>query len=260
MGKGIYSIGEDIMYKVPPHIKAHVNRIIKEYEILVHQGHKIALQLFRDNRMYSGIETTEYFLKSARHFRALLDTQGEYLASQTEEDFRRKIYRKICEFYKPLSEVAILRITNSTVCQGQLEDALRAAKKSPNYCSEAKFISWFISNACTQHWCDADETIYHKEFKLVRSEEAFEKLVSAQGKYPTFEITQSGKFPCSHFRIALQKFSIEDCYRKQSKLREYRNFWESSHNIEEFSTDCEIFNMWNNITETGIYYVYIPQF
>lgn len=252
------SIGKSAV-TVPAHIKSHVNRIIQEYEVLVHQGYKVALQLFRDNRMYSGVETTEYFLKSARHFRRLLDTQEEYLAAKTEEEFRRKVYFKICEFCKPLSEVAILRITRSSRCQGQLEDALRSAKKVPGYYSEAKFISWFISNACTQHWSDADETIIHKEFKLVRSEEAFEKLLSDKEKYPAFEITQSGKFPFCHFRVALQKFSIEDCYRKQSKLREYRNFWENYRNIDDFSTDCEIYNLWNNIAETGVYYVYIPE-
>lgn len=246
------------MHKVPSHIKAHVNRIVREYEILVHKGYKITLHVFKDNRLYSGVETTEYFLKSVKHFRKLLDTQEEYLAIPDEENFRKAIYLKICEFYKPLSQTAIQRITNSSVCQGQLEDALRFAKRDPLYCSEAKFISCFISNACTQHWCDADETIIHKEFKLVRSEEAFEKLISGQGKYPIFEITQSGPFPFTRFRVALQKFSIEDCYRKQARLREYRNFWEGPHNIEEFSTDCEIFNLWNNISETGVYYVYFP--
>ena len=74
------------MYKTPTHIKEHVNRIIKEYEILLQQNHAIALQLFLDNRIYSGIETTEYFLKSARHFHKLLDSPCEYLAAKTEED------------------------------------------------------------------------------------------------------------------------------------------------------------------------------
>lgn len=258
-GKGKYNIGEDIMYKVPCHIKAHVNRIVREYELLLHQGHKIALQLFRNNRMYSGLETTEYFLKSARHFRNLLDTQGEYLAAATEEEFRRKVYQKICEFYNPLSETAILRITHSTACQEQLERALRAAKKNLSLASDAKFLSWFISNACIQSWCPADESINHKEFKLVKTEEAFEKLLSGQEKYPTIEITQDGNAPYSRFRIALQTIDIEACYRKQSRVREYRNFWDNYHNIEEFDTDYKIFNMWNNITETGIYYVYIPQ-
>ena len=247
------------MYKVPTYIKAHINRIIREYEVLVHQGHKIALQVFRDNRLYSGVETTEYFLRSVRHFSELLETQGEYLTAQTEEEFRKKVYFKICEFYKPLSETAILRITHSSTCQGQLENALRLAKKKPELYSEAKFISWFISNACTQHWCDADETIIQKEFKLVKNEEEFEKLVTGKNKIPAIEITQAGKIPFTHVRIALQKFSIEDCYRKKSRMREYRNFWESPHKIEEFSTDCEIFNMWNNIYEKGIYYVYFPK-
>lgn len=247
------------MHNVPAHVKTLVARIVREYEILVHQGYKIALQVFRDNRIYSGVETTEYFLKSVKYFYELLETQEDYLACPTEEEFRKKVYLKICEFYKPLSDMAIRRITHSVTCQGQLEEALRAAKKNPELYPEAKFISWFISNACTQPWCDADETIIHKDFKLVRTKEAFEKLISGEGKYPAVEITQSGKIPFDHLRVALQKFSVEDIYRKRSKIREYRDFWEAPHNIEEFSMDCEIFNMWNNVCETGVYYVYFPE-
>ena len=244
------------MYNVPPHVKSLVNRLVRKYEILVHQGHKMALQLFIDNHMYSGVETTQYFLRSVQYFRTLLGTQTDYLASKTEEEFRRKVYLKICEFCKPLSETAVLRINNSSICQGQLEDAIRLAKKIPTSYSDAKYLSWFISNACTQHWCDADQSIVHKEFKLVKSEKDFEALISSQIKNPAFEITQSGSVPCTQMRIALKKRNIEECYRKQSKIREYRNFWETAHNIETFSTDCAVFNLWNNISETGTYYVY----
>ena len=244
------------MYNVPVHIKAHINRIIREYELLLYQGHKIALQLFRNGRIYSGLETTQYYLDSARHFRELLDTQKEYLSSKTEEEFRKKVYKKICEFYTPLSEKAILRITNSSECQEQLERALRTAKKAQSTYSDAKLISWFISNACTQNWCLEDEAIHHKVFRLIKTETAFEKLLSDQN---TIEITQASTTHYTKFRIAFQIIDIETGYRKQSKIREYRNFWENSHNIEEFETDLAIFNLWNNITETGIYYVYIPK-
>ena len=248
-----------IMYKTPTHIKEHVNRIIKEYEILLQQNYAIALQLFLDNRIYSGIETTEYFLKSARHFRKLLDSPCEYLTAKTEEEFRRKVYQKILEFYKPLPEKAILRITHSTECQNQLKQTLQSAQKCFSLASDAKCLSCFISNSRIASWCLADETIAHKVFKLVRTEEAFEKLLSGQKKYPTIEITQDGTVHYEHFRIALQIMDIEACYRKQLKMREYRNFWNGCHNIENFDTDYKIFNMWNNVYETGIYYVYIPE-
>ena len=247
------------MYQVPANIKVHVPRMIREYELLVQQGHKIALQLFRDNRLYSGVETTEYFLKSVKHIRHLLETQGEYLRSRSEKEFKRKVYNKICEFYVPLSEDAILRINRSSICQEQLERALHSARRNPSLAAEAKNLSWFVSNARTASWCSDDENAVCKEFKLVKSEEAFEKLIDGTQIYPTIEITQSGKTPYTHIRIALQTISVQDGYRKKSKIREYNAFWDGSHNIEEFDTDYIIFNMWNNISETGIYYVYIPQ-
>ena len=51
------------MYNVPTHIKTHVDRIIQEYDDMYRRGHKIALQILRGNKLYSGLETTEYYLK-----------------------------------------------------------------------------------------------------------------------------------------------------------------------------------------------------
>lgn len=246
------------MYQVPTHIKAHVRRIVREYELLLHQGHIIALQISEKNKIYFGLETTKRYLNAAIHFRELLDTQEDYLASKTEEEFRKKVYEKICEFYKPLSEKAILRINNSTECQAQLEAALRTAKRRSSSCSDAKFLTSFISNACTLNWCSEDKDVQRKSFKLIKSEKDFENLLSNE-KHPAIEITETGNFPYTHFRIALQTFDIEDIYRKRAKLHSYREFWDGVHNVEEFDTDLKIFNLWNNVAKIGIYYVYIPK-
>ena len=247
------------MYKVPFHIKAHVNRIVREYELLLQQGHKVALQMFKNNRILYGLETTEYCIKSARHFRYLLDSQDDYLTSETEEEFRRKVYNKIQEFYNPLSKEAIYRIERSCYCQDQLKTALQSAKRKPSLKAEAKLISSFISNACVQNWSKEDEAIVHKEFKLVKTEEAFEKLINGHGKYPTIEITHNGEYDCNYIRIAFQSLDIPTIYKKRSQFKELRNFWNTHFDLDNIDLDFTIFNMWNNIAETGIYHVYIPK-
>ncbi|MBR3613595.1 MAG: hypothetical protein IKL55_00215 [Clostridia bacterium] len=243
---------------IPIHIKDHVDRIIRELEKLHQKGHNISLQIFEDNNYYSGLKTTEYYLQAARDFRALLDTQNSSIFTGTEIEVRRKIYQKICEFHKVLSPDAILRVTKTTECQGQLERALQLAKKNPSTVSDARQISWFISNGSTINWCDLDSSANHKIFKLVQSEESFQKLLQHK-KYPAVEITQLGTISCNNFRIALQFNDIETCYRSQHRIREYRNFWNNSHDVENFDTNYKIFNMWNDITETCIFFVYIPQ-
>ena len=247
------------MYNVPCHIKLHVDRIIKEYETMYRQGHKIALQMLRGNRIYSGLETTEYCLKTVKNFRRLLDNPEGELFTGTETDIRKKIYLKICEFYKPLSEEAISRITHQVDCQEQLERALRAAKKNPSTAEDAKNLLWFISNCCVINWGRCDENINSKIFKLVKSEDAFEKLLSRTNEDTTIEITHRSRTDYSKIRIALQTIDIPTMYRKQVRVREFRNFWEGPHADNEFDIEYTIFNMWNDITETGIFYVYIPK-
>ena len=244
--------------RIPTHIKELADRIIREYELLCQQRHKVALQIFRDNRIYSGVQTTEYCLALVKKFRTQLDSPDTAFLAKTEKEFRRQIYQKICEFYKPLSSMAIMRITRTTECQYQLESALYRAKKQASTSSDAHQMSWFIANGSTQNWCQLDESIEHKIFKLIRSEEEFEKLISKSNKNPITEITQESIHTYSQFRIALQPISIKDGYRKQSRIREFNNFWENSTSIDHFDIDFTVFNMWNDIKETGIYYVFIP--
>ena len=247
------------MHQVPAHIKQLVDRIITEYERLCRQGHKIALQMYRNNRIYSGTETTKYYLEEVRKFRKLLDKPTGSMFVGDEMDVNKRIYKKICEFYKPLSPTAVKRITCSTSCQGQLEDLLYSAKRNPLLAADLKHLTWFIYNGNTVSWNHIDENVQRKYFKLVRNEEAFGKLFSTASAAPLVEITHTGSFDCSKIRIALQIQDIEAIYRKQSKLREYKNFWSNATNIDEFELEHTVYNLWNDVAETGIYYVYIPK-
>ena len=247
------------MTQVPLHIKKHVDRIIREYELLYRQGHKIALQFLRGNRLYSGLETTKYYLDSLKDFRKLLNKpEGDFFTG-TDFEIQRRIYETICEYYKHLSPEAICRITHDVVCQGQLEDAIRAAKKNNTTFKDAVQISRFIANGCILNWGECDERVNRKIFKLVKTEESFEDLLTHAEKNPLVEITSEGNMTYTKIRVAFQFLEIPAMYRKKSRYREYRNFWEAPHTVEEFDLDHTIFNMWNDITETGIYYVYIPK-
>ena len=247
------------MNQIPLHIKQHVDRIVREYELLYSQGHKIALQFLRGNRIYSGLETTKYYLDSIKDFRILLNKpEGEFFTG-TEFEIQKRIYEKICEYYKPLSPEAICRITHDVVCQGQLDEAIRAAKKNLSTFKDAVHISRFIANGCTLNWGDCDERVNRKIFKLVKTEECFENLLNRAEKQPFVEITNDGFIPCTQIRVAFQFLEIPDIYRKKARYRDYRNFWESPHRVEDFDLNYTIFNMWNDVTETGVYYVYIPQ-
>lgn len=246
------------MYHVPIHIKEHVDRIIDEYVLLHHSGFKIALQMYRENRIFSGIETTEYCLNEVRKFRRLLDNPTGSMFVGPESEVNKRIYKKICDFYAPLSPEAIKRITHTTKCQDQLEKNLRAARMIPALANDAKHLSWFIKNSSTISWNQTDENVCHKQFKLVRDESYFDKLLSDRSCL-TVELTTSGDFSYTQIRIIFQLLDIETIYRKRAKMRQYKNFWDSAKATDDFDLDYIVFNMWNDVATTGIYYVYIPE-
>ena len=128
----------------------------------------------------------------------------------------------------------------------------------PTLSSDAKHLSWFITNSSTISWNQTDENVCHKQFKLVRDESYFDKLLS-DSSCPTVELTTTGDFPYTHIRIVLQILDIETIYRKRAKMRQYKNFWDSAKATDDFDLDYIVFNMWNNVATTGIYYVYIPE-
>ena len=246
------------MYCVPPHIKEHVDRIIDEYVLLHRSGFKIALQMYRENRVFSGIETTEYCLNQVRKFRKLLDNPTGSMFIGPESEVNKRIYKKICEFYTPLSPEALKRISCTTKCQGQLVKNLQAAKAIPELANDAKHLSWFITNGRTTSWNHTDENVYRKHFKLIKDETFLDKLLS-DSSCPSVELTTTGNFPYTHIRIVLQIQDIETIYRKRAKMRQYKNFWDSAKVIDDFELDFIVFNMWNDVATTGIYYVYIPE-
>lgn len=246
------------MIVVPANVRNLVRRIRTEYEQAYEGGEEFSLQILVGDTIYSGRETTRIYLRGVDKFIISLDSQEEELFCGTDDEVRCNIYLKIQEFYKPLSEIAIKRATREIDMQGQLKTALYRAKKNEDLAADASALKMFINHAYWFDFGDVDSGVEKKFFKLITKESEFQKLFEKPDHIQ--EIFSPKFIPNGRIRVAFQRVSVQEQYRKKMLSRKLKTFWESQiDNQENFDTSYAAFNLWNDVAETGIYYIFIPE-
>lgn len=231
---------------VPQHIKDTMDRIIKVYEKLYQKGERVYLNKVVGDTVYSGIETTKYYLDDAKNFRKLLDTCDGPIFEGEDDEIIKRIYLQVNSYFAPLGCPDTNDILNSVRCSIQLKKALKEAETREDIAEEAKQISEFIQNAKRMSWWHLDANVERKIFKLVKTKEEFLKLSNIR------EITEEGW----SIRIGFKEKCWHDQCKEKSILRKSKHLLKDSKN---FSDAYECFNFWYDLKRVGIYYVYIPE-
>lgn len=241
---------------IPEHVKEHVDRIIKEYEKLLKQNVAIFSRVSVNGTDYYGTDTTKYYIESLKKFREELDKQESPLFNGTPEEIQINIYHHIMDFYDALSMDSIYEIKRNVFTQKQLLKALRKAAKNPETEKEARMMLHVINTAKTSSWGQDDEIYDTKYFKLVRSLEEFEgHLAMAEQKNRGWELTPGSLEPFKHIRVAFEEVPFQTQCRKKGVYRKYKT------NVRQgdfFDGKHRVFDFWNGISSTCIYYVYMP--
>lgn len=231
---------------VPQHIKDMMDRIIKVYEKLYQNYERVYLNIVVGDTVYSGIETTKYYLDDAKNFRKELDNCEGPIFEGKDEEIIRKIFLKVNSYFTPLGCPDTDSVLKSVICQEQLKKALKKAEKREDIAEEANLILKLIENGQRMSWGHFDANIERRIFKLVKTKEEFLKLSNIE------EVTEEGL----KIRVAFkEKYWHAQCEEK-SILRKSNYMLKHSKN---FSDAFECFNFWYDIKRTGIYYVYIPE-
>lgn len=242
---------------VPEHVKNRVDRIIAEYEKMLKQKVAIFNQVTANGINYYGVDTTKYYVEHLKEFRKELDEQKSPLFTGTQEEIQQKIYCYIEDFYEALSMNSIYEVNRNIFTQKQLMKALRRAKKNSEFAEEARMLMHVIETAKISSWGQDDESYDTKYFKLVHSEEKFEQIIeNAKPNLRGWELTPGSFDQFKHIRVAFVEVPFHEQYRKKSI---YRAFKSNRKNRNFFNGMNKVFDFWNNITRTCIYYVYIPQ-
>ena len=241
---------------IPEHVKERVDRIIAEYEKLLKQKVAIFQRVSANGTDYYGTDTTKYYVETLKKFREELDKQESPIFNGTPEEIQMKIYQYIMEHYDALSMSSIYEINRDVFTQKQLLKELRKAANNPETEKEARMMMQIIKTAKTSSWGQDDEFYDTKYFKLVRSLEEFESHISmAEHKNRGWELTPGSIEPFKQIRVAFEEVPFQTQYRKKGVYRTYKK---NAKHSDFFDGKHHIFNFWNGISSTCIYYVYMP--
>lgn len=246
-----------MMIIIPECVKTKVDKLIAEYEKILKRGEAIYAQVTWNGVDYFGADTTKCHLEILRQFRKDLDEQKSSLYSESEEEIQRQIYLRVCDFFEPLSCKAIEEVTHDVTVQKQLGKALRKAARNEEMGWEAKSLLAMIKDAKHSCWSQDDEHINRKIFKLVKTEEEFNRLFAPEQKGRVEELTPGEINPFKNIRVAFSAIPFRTQYRKKGIWRTYD--FRRRHDRDFFDGAHKVFNFWNDVTETAIYYVYVPE-
>lgn len=240
---------------VPDHVKELVDRLVAEYEKAYEAGDVFYTCVTVGDKVYTGRETTKYYLESVMDFRKSLDSEKGPLFEGDAKEVIKNIYNMIIHYYEPISYDAICRVKNVVECQGQLYTALRKAKKDKTLVADAESMLHFIDTAAYSSWGQMDSYVDRRKFVLIKTEEKFESILKSDRAE---ELTPGTIKPFLRIRVAFEEISEQELYKKRNILRKYLAFWHKYGKSEQADEYFKILNLWNGIARTATYYVYVP--
>lgn len=248
---------------IPEHIKTMVNRIVKEYESLSEiktpeerLNEKISWRIETADKTYVNNECYLYFLQSAQKFRKELDSQDtEFFKENDEYQLQKKIVFRIEYYLSYLPVNSCYLVTRDISCEEKLEKALKRKRFKKGVRKEALSLLNFIQKRQLCSWEQIDEYVDCCFFKYINSEQELENLLSQQ-EY--IELTPGNIEPFKEIRVAYLEQSKYEIYEKKGILNEFEMLLNEYRN-DDLNIHLKVFDMWNDIKETGIYYVFIPK-
>ena len=249
---------------IPKHIKKMVERIADEYEHIYEvesankrNNEEVYWSIKTDNKTYINSECYLYLAQSAKKFREELDKQEtEFFKENDEYVLKKKIVFYIKNYFCDLPAGSCYRVEKEVFCEEQLESALKKKRFKKGVREEAKSILDFIQKRQIMSWGQDDADIDRCFFKYMGTEQEFESLLTQQ-EYE--ELTPGDFNPFKEIRVAYLEKSEREMYEEKGMLSEYEEFLNEHLCNGNLSSDLEVFDMWNDIKRTGIYYVFIPK-
>lgn len=247
---------------IPEHIKTMVDRIEKEYENLYikekseeqRKNENVYMKIEGTDKIWVNDECYLYFSKSVKRFREELENQDtEFFKNNDEYCLKRKIVSRINNCFSELPVDAYYRTIREIYCEENLEKALKKKKFKKGVREEVIEICNFIKQRQIGSWGQEDAYVDKCIFKYIETEQEFKKILRRKGYE---ELTPGDIKPFKEIRVAYLEKSKYEIYKEKGIQREFEKILYDSL---DSSVDIEVFDMWNNIKRTGIYYVYIPK-
>ena len=250
------------MIFLPESIERSLERIEEVYKRDIKKRRSYYHSISKNGKKYTGTDTVRIQLEYFQEFRESLEngTSPLLICEEGKEDEAKiRLMYAVWEWYEPLWGEDVYRVENDVYIQRGLKKRIERLSTEPKTQKEALNLLGFLNNAYQSSWGQEDSRYKIKDFRLVKSEEEFEKILN---KFKDAEeLTASKRLIVDYttIRVALVPMDWSTIHKKKGIFEEYQRFLNEHLYDRNFNNAFDMFNLWHDVRETAIYYIYAPE-
>lgn len=249
------------MIYLPESIERTLERIEEAYKRDIKKRRSYYSSIIEDGKTYTGTDTVRIMLKEFKKFKASLENgTSELLVCEEgqEEKAKIRLMNAIWEYYEPLWPEDICTIDNDVYIQKGLQRRILSLSTQRKTKEEAENLLGFLDDAHYSSWGQGDAYYKIRDFRLVKSEEEFEEILT---KLHARELTRCKNLIVDYttIRVAFVTVSCETIYKKKGIYEDFQRLLKEHGGDMNFDDVWKIFNIWHDVRETAIYYIYAPK-
>ena len=261
MGYKKYAKEGITMIYLPESIERTLARIEEIYKRDVKTKKSYYHSITKNGKTYTGTDTVKIQLENFKEFKASLENgTSEFLVCQEgqEEKAKIRLMRAIWEFYEPLSYNNTCIIDKDVYIQRGLRKRIQYLRAQKQTQEEAENLLGFLDNAHSSSWGQEDDHYKIRDFRLVKSKEEFEEILE---KFHAKELTGCKNLIVDYttIRVALLTVDWKTIYKKKGIYEDFQRFCKEYSRDIHFGEAWKVFNIWHDVRETAIYYIYAPK-
>ena len=244
------------MIIVPESIKRILGRTIEIYsrDLENHRSYNNSITV--NGKTYTGTDTTRIRLRLLKIFKATIENgTNELLVCEKgkEDEAKIRLMYKVKSYFKPLSCNDISYIMNDVYLEDGLCKQIHNLSDKAKTHQEASLILEFFNNGYYASWEQEDAYYQVRDFRFVKSKKDFDNIFITEKNIQDFTPDTF-----TTIRICFVPMSCISIYKKKGIWEEYQNFLEAHRNTKDLKGAIDMFNLWHDVKERAIYYIYAP--
>ena len=249
------------MIYLPESIERTLARIEDAYKRDIKKGRAYHSSIIKGGKTYTGTAILKIKLEDFKKFKASLENgTSELLVCKEgqEEKAKIRLMNAIWWYYVPLCHDDICIIDNDVYIQRGLRNRIQSLSTQKRTKEEAENLLQFLDNAHCSSWGQGDAHYKIRDFRLVKSKEEFEEILS---KLHAEELTGCENLIVDYttIRVALVTVDWRTIYKKKGIYEDFQRLRKEHGGDMDFDDVWKMFNIWHDVRETAIYYIYAPK-
>lgn len=250
------------MIFLPESIERTLERLKEAYNRDIKKHRSYCSSISENGKTYTGTDTVKIVLKHFEEFKASLEngTSDLLVCKEGEEDEAKiRLMQAVLEWYKPLWMEDVYLVKNDVYIQRGLKKRIKELCSKRNTKKEALNLLEFLNDAYKSSWSQEDELYKVRDFRLVKSKEEFEKILDKFDGVKDLTAIKSSIVDYTTIRVALVPMDLTTMYKKKGIFEDYQQFCKKHLGDTNFDDAIKMFNLWHDVRETAIYYIYAPK-